>query len=87
MEEYPLENLELETKGPNMSKWEACLVFCGVAAAMTGRNIINAEILKSFDEATEVLNIKKEEDEDQKPPKPPSRPNIPIYGRAALYEY
>jgi hypothetical protein len=77
-----IESIQPKTEDRIMSKWEARLVFYGVAAAMTSRCMINAEILKSLDEAKEVLNIDREDDKNQKPPKPPRRPNARIGGYA-----
>ncbi len=83
MRDEPAINQELETERPAMTRWEARMVFCGVAAAMASGSLISPELIKSLDEAVEVLDINNEEDKKQKPPRPPRRPNIPV-GRVAL---
>lgn len=68
-------NQELGAERPAMTRWEARMVFCGVATVMATGNMISPQVLKSLDEAVEVLNINSQDDKDQKPPKPPRNPN------------
>jgi hypothetical protein len=60
-----------------MTKWQAHLALSSLAVALV-RGSINDEVIKSFNQATEVLDISHDDDKNQKPPKPPRHPGTPL---------